>query len=376
VSEEFEMKGRNHNDPMERVEQRMALLGHELDNVLNGLLGMSRLLRESGLNAEQERWSRAIEHSGRQLRRLVSGFRSGRGLAERQPVPRVQPVDGIDLLEQVVLSHAPSALANGNRLLLTVTPEVPPAWACDPCLLRQVLDNLLGNAIKFSAGGEVLLHVAASSRRPGWLRFTVSDSGPGIDPAVGNRIFEAGVRSAPVSGGRIEGSGLGLFICRRAVATLGGTLAWSSARGGGARFEVLLPNVLAGLVAGAHNSLAEGPLRSSRFLHSMSCHLALSDPLLESVAGWLERLGVPWHDAATADRPADPASLAIAVSEHSTAVGQPGPILLLEPLNDGRNPAGVRAVPAPILCCTLGPALLGMALEWLWLRDDRPGSTP
>lgn len=370
------MKRPDQSDPGMGVEQHMAMLGHELDNVLNGLLGMSRLLRESGLNAEQERWSRAIEHSGRQLRRLVSNFRSGPGLAERQPVPRVQFVDGIDLLEQVVLSHAPSALANGNRLLLNVTPEVPAAWACDPCLLRQVLDNLLGNAIKFSAGAEVLLQVAAGGRRPGWLRITVSDSGPGIDPAMGNRIFEAGVRGAPVPGSRSGGSGLGLFICRRAVAALGGTLGWSSAPGGGARFEVLLPNVLAALVTGAQNSLAEGPLRSSRILQSMSCRLALSGPLLESVAGWLERLGVPWHDAATADQPADPASLVIAVSEHSAAVGQPGPILLLEPLNDGRDPAGARAVPAPILCCTLGPALLGMALEWLWLRDDRPGSAP
>jgi hypothetical protein len=379
------MKGQNHPDQLKHVEQDMALLGHELDNVLNGLLGMSQLLRESGLNAEQERWSRAIEHAGRQLRRLVSTFRAGPGLADRGPVPHAQCIDGIDLLEQVLLSHAPAALTNGDRLLLTVTPEVRRQWVCDPCLLRQVLDNLLGNAIKFTAGGEVLLHVAALRVRPGWLRMTVLDTGPGIDPAVGERIFEAGDQGRPDTQSRFGGSGLGLFVCRRAVAALGGTLNWSPAQGGGSRFEILLPAGIqagsrcgsgAGVQDGSVDGPADGPARSSLILPRLSCRLALSGYLFESVSGWLERLGVPWQPAGAVERAIDPAGLAVVVSEHPAAAGRPGPTLLLQPLNDGGKPVHSCAVPTPVLCCTLGPALLGMALEWLWLRNEKPGSAP
>jgi hypothetical protein len=364
------MKRQNHPDQLKHVEQDMALLGHELDNVLNGLLGMSHLLRESGLNAEQERWSRAIEHAGRQLRRLVSTFRAGPGLAHQEPVAHVQCIDGIDLLEQVLLSHAPAALANGDRLLLTVTPEVRRHWVCDPCLLRQVLDNLLGNAIKFTAGGEVLLHVAALGLRPGWLRMTVLDTGPGIDPAVGERIFEAGNQGHPDTQSRFGGSGLGLFVCRRAAAALGGTLNWSPAQGGGSRFEILL------MADGPGEGPVDGVARSRLILPHLSCRLALSGHLLESVSGWLERLGVPWEPAGAIERAINPAGLVVGVSEHPAAAGQPGPTLLLQPLNDGGKRVHACAVPAPVLCCTLGPALLGIALEWLWLRNETPGSAP
>ena len=83
------MKGRNHRNPSGRNERAMAMLGHELDNVLNGLLGMTQLLRESGLSPEQDRWSCAIEQSGRQLRRLVATFRSGAGPVDRSPALRI-----------------------------------------------------------------------------------------------------------------------------------------------------------------------------------------------------------------------------------------------------------------------------------------------
>lgn len=387
------MKGPNHPDQLKHVEQDMALLGHELDNVLNGLLGMSHLLRESGLNPEQECWSRAIEHAGRQLRQLVSTFRAGPGLADSEPVSRIQCIDGIDLLEQVLLSHTPAALANGDRLLLTVTPEVRRHWGCDPCLLRQVLDNLLGNAIKFTTDGEVLLHVATLRLRPGWLRMTVLDTGPGIDPAVGERIFEAGNQGHPDTQSQFGGSGLGLFICRRAVTALGGTLTWSPAQGGGSRFEILLSaGVQAGNRCGPGAGVQDGPAaglahwpadrpahwlaRSSLILPRLSCRLALSGHLFESVSGWLERLGVPWQPAGAVERAIEPAGLAVVVSEHPAAAGQPGPTLLLQPLNGGRKPIHACAVPAPVLCCTLGPALLGMALEWLWLSNEKPGSAP
>lgn len=367
------MKGAGHSNPSTRAGRDMAILSHELDNVLNGLLGLSRLLSESGLNPEQERWSRAIEHAGHQLQALVSAFRDGTGLTRRAPGLTAHPIDGVDLLEQVLLSHAPAAAENGNRLLLTVLPGVPRHWLCDPCLLRQLIDNLLGNAIKFTAGGEVLLQVGTDGRPVGGLRITVADSGPGIDPAAGDRVFEAGVRGCASTPRAFAGSGLGLFVCRLAVAALGGTLGWSARPAGGACFEVLLP----GALPEPRPDVAAAPALMSPILRRLHCRLALTEPLRGSVAGSLARLGIRWHDAAANHRDSDaPGSLVIAISEQPAGLGRPGPNLLLTALNGYRKQAPTRVLAGPILCCSLGPALLGMMLEWLWLRNEKRDSAP
>mgnify|MGYP002388193846 FL=1 len=362
------MKGRNHRNPPGCSERAMAMLGHELDNVLNGLLGMTQLLRESGLSPEQDRWSCAIEQSGRQMRRLVATFRSGSGPADQRPALHALRIDGIELLEQVVISHAPAAAANGNRLLLNVDPDVPDYWHCDPCQLRQVIDNLLGNAIKFTAGGEVLLRAARASQGSDWLRISVVDSGPGIDPAAGNRIFEAWEQGHQRIRRDFGGSGLGLFICHRAVTAMSGTLHWSTPASGGACFEARLPDVL--------REEAAVSARVPRLLREVHCFLQLREPLRGSVAGWLARLGVQWQDASAGALQAGQAGLAVGVSELGADAGQPCHDLLLTPLSEAGGLAGGRRVAAPILGCSLGPALLGLVLEWLWVRDERRDSVP
>jgi hypothetical protein len=299
------------------------------------------------------------------MRRLVEKFRPAPDQTDRRLRLRTRSIDGIDLLEQVLISHAPSAAANDNRLLLTVEPDVPGAWHCDPCLLRQVIDNLLGNALKFTSGGEVRLYAARSRQAPDRLRITVLDSGPGIDPAVGNRIFEPWEQGHENVRHRFGGSGLGLYICHSVVTAMGGTLHWSAPASGGACFDARLPGVLreAGAVA------APAP----RLLGDVHCLLQLSEPLRGSVAGWLARLGVRWQDAGAGALPADPARLPVGVSELAAGAGQPGPTLLLTPVDECGGLSGGSRVAAPILGCSLGPALLGMVLEWLWVRNDRRG---
>jgi len=193
------------------IHQGVAELGHELGNVLNGLLGMTRLVRDSGLNAEQEYWLRAIEQSGCQMRRLVDAFWLGPTPTGEFIHPNPVDLDGIELLEQALLAHAPAARRNADRLLLTVAPDLPRYWHCDPCLLRQLLDNLLGNALKFTRSGEVVLEVAArleGNDPTDTLLLAVIDSGPGIDAALGRRMFRAYERGLdPV---REESAGYGL----------------------------------------------------------------------------------------------------------------------------------------------------------------------
>lgn len=360
------MKGPDHSNPSSCSGRALAVLGHELDNVLNGLLGMTRLLRESGLNPEQERWSRAIEQSGCQLNRLVSNFRSGSGPADRVVLLRIVPTDGIDLLEQVLISHAPSAAASGNRLLLTVEPDVPGTWHCDPCRLRQVIDNLLGNALKFTAGGEVWLHAKRTHPGSDRLLIRVLDSGPGIDPAVGGRIFEPWEQGHEGIRQEFGGSGLGLYICQSAMAAMGGTLGWSTPASGGACFEACLPGMF------REEGVASAPV--PRLLQQIDCVLQLREPLRGSVAAWLARLGVRWQDADATTQSFDVGGLLVSVRELLATTDQPGPTLLLEPLTEGGSSCGGRSVAAPIVGCSLGPALFGMALEWLWVRNDKRDS--
>jgi len=365
--------------------QGVAELGHELGNVLNGLLGMTRLVRDSGLNAEQERWLRAIEQSGHQMQRLVDGFR----MEPDQPGEVIEPnpvdLDGIELLEEVLLAHAPAARANADRLLLIADPAIPRHWHCDPCLLRQLLDNLLGNAIKFTQSGEVVLEAVARAGKDGSpqvLCIAVGDSGPGIDVTLGRRMFGAYERGEACGAGESNaGLGLGLYICQRIVDSMGGEIDWSSPAAGGARFEVSLPGVL-----------ATAPVRDtslpSEILRSLECHLDLPGPLQRALAGCLARLNVPWFAAGRSASPPTgalaqgrrthqaTAGLRVSISELQVAGDHPGPHILLRAETTGGQVIGCKSLPAPILECSLGPLLLELALEWHWIRNETPGSAP
>lgn len=324
----------------------MAELDHEIGNVVNGLLGMARLVRDSGLSAEQEYWLKAIEQSGRQLERLVESYRRHGGRDGPLRVQRTR-LDGVDLLEQIIISHAPAAASGGSWLLLNVSPRLHRFWHTDACLLRQVLDNLLSNALKFTRAGTVV--VEASLAPPGrasrgTLLMAVTDSGPGIDREVGRRMFEA-YQQGPGA----QGTGLGLCICRNIVLAMDGEITWKSPAAGGARFELRLPGVV--------EARAEETLPTPRLLRTLRCRLRLPEPLRQSVAAMLTRLGVRWSpdDAPAAGR--DETEVVV-----EQAPGYPGPDLLLRatPLSGARaDPLQLRA---PILECTLGPKLLQIAL--------------
>ena len=356
--------------PPARHAGSMAVLGHELDNVLNGLLGINRLLLESGLSPEQERWSRAIELSGRQLRRLVLAYRtdgeaSGEGGSKPNAACVSKPLDGIELLEQAILCQAPLAARHGNRLVLTVEPDVPPDWRGDACRLRQLVDNLLGNANKFTDHGEIELH-AVRDRTTADLLLAVTDTGPGVDRDTAPRLFDAWARGPEPRRGAVGGSGLGLYVCRQAIEAMGGTIRLAPPPGGGARFEVRLPGLLA--------SGEPAPLAPSGLLLRLDARLDVDGALFRSLVAWLDRLGVRWCSAEKAAPPAQPRTLPVRISELPPESGRAGPSLLLTPLDGCRPGDHARRLRGPVIGTTLGPALLQMALEWLWFRDGSAGS--
>jgi len=345
-------KGRNSNSTADRV---MAELDHELANVVNGLLGMAQLVRDSGLNAEQDYWLKAIEQSGRQLGRLVDAFRRHGTRADCPLLVHPTYLDGIDLLEQVLISHEPAVRSGGNRLILIVSADLSRCWRSDPCLLRQLLDNLLGNATKFTRSGTIVVEAASDytdSAARGALVLAVTDSGPGVNEEVGQRMFEAYQQGPDPDAG---GSGLGLFICSNIVRALGGRIGWSRPSRGGVRFELRLPDVVA--------QRGTTAVHSPRLLRSMHCRLWLRDPLRTSVTGMLDRLGVAWSlDSATRAGEGEPTIL---IREAAASPRNPGPSLVLRPAHAPGAGSSERRLRAPILECTLGPLLLQMGLESL-----------
>lgn len=250
----------------------LATMSHELREPLNGVLGMARLLRDTPLDAEQRGYLEAILDSGEALLTLVNDVldlsRIDAGRLELAPVEvALRP-----FVERVVALMAPRARQKGLVVELAVDRSVPELVLVDPGRLRQVLLNLLGNAIKFTERGRVDL--SADSRplgpRDALLLLAVRDTGPGIGEAEQARLFRPWAQASAATGRLYGGSGLGLVLARRIVEAMGGTLGCTSRPGAGATFSVTLP---VGLPA------REGGARTTAAPALVGAHLLIADPL-------------------------------------------------------------------------------------------------
>ena len=268
----------------------LANLGHEVRTPMTGVLGMSELLLSSPLNPQQRSYTESIRHAGEHLLHLVNDaldlarIESGRLQLQRQPFP-LQP-----LIDDVCTLMAALAEQKQVRFVLDNT---LPAGTCtigDALRLRQILLNLLGNAVKFTRQGEVRLTVRALAPEQG-LHLEVSDTGPGISSDQQERLFRRfeqadGARTAAQYGG----SGLGLAICRELALAMQGEIRVDSQLGVGTRFTVTLPLVLQpaheGGVTSSAGVVPGQPLPPLRIL------LVEDDPTVASVIiGLLESRG-------------------------------------------------------------------------------------
>ncbi|MCD9030795.1 response regulator [Luteimonas sp. Y-2-2-4F] len=218
----------------------LATLGHEVRTPMTGVLGMSELLLGTRLDAEQRRYTESIRDAGEHLLRLVNDAldlaRIEAGKLRLDP----QPFDLYELLREASGLMAPVAAQRGlafrERIAVTL-----PRWVLgDAVRVRQILLNLLGNAIKFTDHGFVELQV--DRLEEDGVRFLVGDSGPGLNREQRERLFRRfeqadGARTSA----RYGGSGLGLAICQELAAEMGGRIEVDSAPGQGTRFTVELP---------------------------------------------------------------------------------------------------------------------------------------
>lgn len=218
--------------------QFLANMSHELRTPLNGVLGYAQILqRDPAMGPKQRECLEAIESCGQHLLTLINDVLDLSKIEAGRMEVRQEVCDLPRLLTDVGHVVRQRAEAKGLRFDLLMSPQVPRGVLTDATKLRQVLVNLLGNAVKFTAEGTVKLTVAPGSN--GQLRFAVADTGIGIPAAKLGEIFDAFRQTA--EGAAAGGTGLGLAISRRIVEALGGRLDVQSEPGRGSCFYFELP---------------------------------------------------------------------------------------------------------------------------------------
>ncbi|KFC66947.1 Multi-sensor hybrid histidine kinase [Bosea sp. LC85] len=216
----------------------LATVSHEFRTPLNGILGMADLLNDTRLDPEQTTYVRALRTSGEALLGLVDDILDFAKVEAGRLELAEERFDLGQLVETVSELMAPRAQAKGLEIASFLTPDLASHWIGDRDRLRQILLNLVGNAIKFTETGGVGIRVARAGKA---VAISVSDTGPGIPPGRLQAIFEEFEQADSSAARRHDGTGLGLAIVRRLVTLMGGSVTAENAPGSGAIFRVMLP---------------------------------------------------------------------------------------------------------------------------------------
>ena len=216
----------------------LATISHEIRTPMNAIIGMAELLAESPLTSEQSGFVRIARNAGNALLSLLDDVLDLSKIEGGHLMLEEIDFDLEELVEETVESFALRAHEKGLDLLYEIAPDVPGAFKGDPTRLRQVIANLISNAVKFTARGEVTVRVEndAAAGEPGRLRFSVSDTGIGIPSDKMKAVFESFTQVDNSITRRYGGSGLGLAISKRLVEAMGGRIWLESEPGKGTVF--------------------------------------------------------------------------------------------------------------------------------------------
>ncbi len=218
----------------------LAMMSHEIRTPINGVLGMAEALSAMRLPDEQRECVSVIQSSGRALLAIINDILDISKLEQTPQSFARSRFDLRELLEDVAALAAPLAEARGLRLHQRLPAEVSSHLVGDENRIRQIATNLVGNAIKFTEAGHVLIDVAATADGEG-VEIRVSDTGIGIQGAQIDSIFEAFFQSQSTISDRLGGTGLGLTIGRTLARQMGGDIRAESRPGAGSVFTLTLP---------------------------------------------------------------------------------------------------------------------------------------
>lgn len=269
----------------------LATMSHEIRTPMNGVVGMIEVLAHDDAPENKAEALRTIRQSAFLLLGIIddildfSKIESGHLALERTPVVLSE------IVESVCESLAPMAASKGVDVSLFIEPRAPDRLWADPTRLRQLLNNLLGNAIKFAAAqerrrGRVTVRVELAQAAPLRLALCVADNGIGMTPETQANLFTPFVQAEVSTLRRFGGTGLGLAICKRVIDAMGGEIAVASTHGTGSAFSVTLPFE----AVQAEHLPADPPIT----LRGLDCIVVAGPPPVDdddSVCAYLEHAG-------------------------------------------------------------------------------------
>jgi len=214
----------------------LANMSHEIRTPMNAILGMAEILSETGLTADQRKYVKVFQNAGNNLLELINDILDMSKVESGQMELDKADFSLDQMLNELIDLHALRASKKGLELVLEIEPGVPEFVYGDAKRLKQCLTNLIGNAIKFTLEGRIVIRVQPTNSYPGLLQFSVADKGIGIPVGKRDTIFEAFSQVDNSVTRQFGGTGLGLTITRRLIGLMGGDIWVESQEGKGSTF--------------------------------------------------------------------------------------------------------------------------------------------